>query len=990
MALEIIEKIFEIGCWIKNKFDEYKETKVEAKRLIERIEALEKPLEKIKQFNDEKSHIATLRNVLKTVEKIKSVVENYEKKNAFSKFFSSTKKEFEKFDNQLSSYVGDLNLELMGMAQEKLDKLNVEFEKMRNDQIHNQDNIQELLKKISVEVKEISLNKEKIPQNENSNPLEHAKNLEFVETLFGLEPRSAKIFCDILKIDQNISGGIVEILRKSFEFLKSNQEEQLSSLFQAWDLNHDKRLDQYELEQVFGNLKLLLICLEIKKSHGSIHNLISKMNEEEKQKFYDQIKNLEEKLDLKSDIEQLFEFSKKEKKDIDFQEFRNYCKKEGNFVLQFLGAILSLFNQEFGETLTNSIGIVKRSYEKEKKKRHMEKLFQIPDHLKNRLTDQGILHDPVSIKENSYERKDIERILKFNPKNPQIYGIGIRFTRKDVVDNLGLKDAINEWKKTKIEACLKFYHEIKESDPDSAYLILKFALSLKPQKMESMNKELFFSVIDEAIYLLQNQLKDKEELAKKQYLKGKILCELKDYEKGEDILCKSLGNTEEDQMKEKILSFLKKVYKSRNFVAKILETDTTLAEIYSRSDPKKAKDILVNLQNQNHKSIQTPEVYALLILVDEALHNPKNSAIWCLKQGIAYAKKNDDRAIQSFQRAFEVDPDLINAFEDVVHQNEGENVQTSNQEKEKEKDQKNMNKEDQLIIQKMSKISQMKDRNHNLINKIVRNGALSQSIMDLEKSEDIQELKKIYQQKIIEQKQAMSYSEYIVKREQELRKTEKEINQKNKAIQKLLTLLELKSTEKKAREWNEVFDQSLIIMNKTKYTKKLKKWINDDEFFMKMKKGYSAIKDGFSSQNWHKAVDGKGKTLVIIKTTEDFIFGGFTSVGWQKSSCLKFTEDSKAFLFSLKNDINDRKPQLFPIRKEHQKNAIYYSDENFGPCFGSGFDLCLKSDLQPESTNFGVSYNHPKGMTNQTIQSKRYLAGSNNSWKVEELETYFI
>ncbi|KAJ5072761.1 pep-cterm sorting domain-containing protein [Anaeramoeba ignava] len=172
-----------------------------------------------------------------------------------------------------------------------------------------------------------------------------------------------------------------------------------------------------------------------------------------------------------------------------------------------------------------------------------------------------------------------------------------------------------------------------------------------------------------------------------------------------------------------------------------------------------------------------------------------------------------------------------------------------------------------------------------------------------------------------------------------------------------------------------------------------------------MKKGFSAKRDGFDSQNWHSICDNKGKTLVIIKTKQNFIFGGFTSVGWTNDKSkwreddriifrsVGFISDSNAFIFSLRNDKNDRKSEKFTIKKGKEEFAIYYGLEE-GPTFGKYGDgdaeFCFYDSLQGYYSNFGYCYNLPKGIKWNTNESKDYLAGSYDDWIVDELETYFI
>ncbi|KAJ5066359.1 hypothetical protein M0811_13738 [Anaeramoeba ignava] len=237
------------------------------------------------------------------------------------------------------------------------------------------------------------------------------------------------------------------------------------------------------------------------------------------------------------------------------------------------------------------------------------------------------------------------------------------------------------------------------------------------------------------------------------------------------------------------------------------------------------------------------------------------------------------------------------------------------------------------------------------------------------------------------------------KLKKEIEEKEKILKQKDEEIQNIKLSFE-KEIENQNQNQNKLlkilpqFSDSEIIKDK-EYVKKLQEWINDNDFFSKMKKGFSAKRDGFDSQNWHKAVDGKGKTLVIIKTKDNFIFGGFTQVGWTNDKSkwsydygdYGYIKDSNAFIFSLRNDKGNRKPEKFTIKQGEEKYAIFYGS-NDGPTFGS--DIELDSNLQSGYSNFGNCYNLPNGIKYKSNEAQSYLAGSYNKWVVDELETYFI
>ncbi|KAJ5073213.1 pep-cterm sorting domain-containing protein [Anaeramoeba ignava] len=244
---------------------------------------------------------------------------------------------------------------------------------------------------------------------------------------------------------------------------------------------------------------------------------------------------------------------------------------------------------------------------------------------------------------------------------------------------------------------------------------------------------------------------------------------------------------------------------------------------------------------------------------------------------------------------------------------------------------------------------------------------------------------------------------------QELKDILKEDLIPNQISQKLIQFQKLQNQEKELNQFVEK-ENSLIfksrirldseIIKEKEYIEKLKEWINDDEFFYKMKLGFSAKIDGFDCKNWHDKCDNKGKTLVIIKTEDNFIFGGFTRVGFIRDKSkwnndygdVGWITDPNAFIFSLRNDKNDRKSEKFPIKKSQEQYAILYGYSGSGPTFGFGNqgDIYLNSKLQPGLSNFGYVYKLPNGIEYNTNEAKSYLAGSFKSWVVDEVETYFI
>lgn len=80
---------------------------------------------------------------------------------------------------------------------------------------------------------------------------------------------------------------------------------------------------------------------------------------------------------------------------------------------------------------------------------------------------------------------------------------------------------------------------------------------------------------------------------------------------------------------------------------------------------------------------------------------------------------------------------------------------------------------------------------------------------------------------------------------------------------------------------------------------------------------YRGSTHGFGAKDFHNQCDGKSKTLTIIKTTQSYIFGGYTSLQWDSISYWQLDPDS--FIFSLVNKENT------PIKIKHDSSSGNYS-----------------------------------------------------------------
>ena len=63
---------------------------------------------------------------------------------------------------------------------------------------------------------------------------------------------------------------------------------------------------------------------------------------------------------------------------------------------------------------------------------------------------------------------------------------------------------------------------------------------------------------------------------------------------------------------------------------------------------------------------------------------------------------------------------------------------------------------------------------------------------------------------------------------------------------------------------------------KKQYDSELKKWVGDYQWRLL----YRASEHGYSAESFHKCCDNKGPTLIIIKSSGGWIFGGYTTKSW--------------------------------------------------------------------------------------------------------------
>jgi len=134
---------------------------------------------------------------------------------------------------------------------------------------------------------------------------------------------------------------------------------------------------------------------------------------------------------------------------------------------------------------------------------------------------------------------------------------------------------------------------------------------------------------------------------------------------------------------------------------------------------------------------------------------------------------------------------------------------------------------------------------------------------------------------------------------------------------------------------------------------------------------YVASKDGDRGQDFHKKCDGKGPTVVIIKTTTGNIFGGYTNVNWSSSGGWR---PSSSFIFRLRPAIG-----WYELKSGHRPYAVGHTP-NDGPIFGRGHDIFVSDN---------ALNNHASRVDGHSYAASRHtLNDGTRNFQVEDYVVY--
>ena len=162
-------------------------------------------------------------------------------------------------------------------------------------------------------------------------------------------------------------------------------------------------------------------------------------------------------------------------------------------------------------------------------------------------------------------------------------------------------------------------------------------------------------------------------------------------------------------------------------------------------------------------------------------------------------------------------------------------------------------------------------------------------------------------------------------------------------------------------------NQFKIVINK------LKKFFGKDKITFNLL--YRVTKDGDKIQDFYKKCGNKHNTLIIVKTTNNYIFGGFTTQTWENRHMDK--EDDNAFCFSLdKNKIYEA--------VKGSNSIFFYPGKIFG--FFWFIDIKESSLINGGSDHTPWSKGYYEGITNKNFE----LNNGSESFNIIEIETFQI
>ncbi len=212
-----------------------------------------------------------------------------------------------------------------------------------------------------------------------------------------------------------------------------------------------------------------------------------------------------------------------------------------------------------------------------------------------------------------------------------------------------------------------------------------------------------------------------------------------------------------------------------------------------------------------------------------------------------------------------------------------------------------------------------------------------------------------------------------IKKSDEIKKTKIIFYPDDEEINKFIEKIKLFG---KIEKFNS-FKLSSIINNSINYQKSIINWIKEktNKNISKTELIFKMSENGFKSDDFHKACDNKGPTLILIKTTKNRIFGGFTPLNLSKDKGDQNDETNQTFIFSL------NLMKKYDLIKKKEEAIRASSGLNFG-----NSDIFLGINLKEGQTYANKNCNFLSNNNLELTGGK----GESEHFETEEFEVYKI
>ena len=149
---------------------------------------------------------------------------------------------------------------------------------------------------------------------------------------------------------------------------------------------------------------------------------------------------------------------------------------------------------------------------------------------------------------------------------------------------------------------------------------------------------------------------------------------------------------------------------------------------------------------------------------------------------------------------------------------------------------------------------------------------------------------------------------------------------------------------------------------------------------------HKASRDGFDAASFHNRCKNQGPTFTIIRSSTNWIFGGYTAVAWTSDG--NYKNDATAFLFTLANS-HDIPPTKYLVNPGNASHAVLHS-ASYGPYFGStAIGVSNSSNTSNSTIGFPNCYVDSTGKGNVTFTgSTTFLVADMEVFKLGWIFTF--